>query len=234
MAALTAAPQIEDGTPAAPVPAASTSVAADTAMDGTSTSTPATTTAAAAEDATTNGAATDVEQEEKKPSGPPAVETLYVNNLNEKVSLKTMKETLKNLFKSYGVVLDVTMHRNLRMRGQAFVAMTNRAAAARAVEEVKGFPLYGKPINVSFARTPSDAVVKRKTPDLLDVHLEERKRRKSQFEGCCIYPDHALMLSNYRDGEGTQSITKKSSSREGCSEERCVSLSRVTILCSFY
>lgn len=119
------------------------------------------------------------EAAEEVPSGPPPVETLYINNLNEKVSLKIMKETLKNLFKSYGVVLDVVMHRNLRMRGQAFVAMTSRQAAARAVEEVQGFPLYGKPLNVSFARTPSDAVVKRKTPDLIEVHLEERKKRKS-------------------------------------------------------
>lgn len=114
------------------------------------------------------------------PEGPPAVETLYVNNLNEKISVKVMKETLKNLFRQYGIVLQVVAHRNLRMRGQAFVAMTDREAAARAVKETRGFPLYGKPMQISFARTPADAVVKRKTPDMLDVHLEERKRRKSR------------------------------------------------------
>lgn len=114
-----------------------------------------------------------------QPTGPPSVETLYINNLNEKVPLKVMKESLKNLFKSYGVVLEVVMHSNVRMRGQAFVAMASREAAGAAVKEVKGFPIYGKPMNVSFARTPSDAVVKRKTPDLIDVHLEERKKRKS-------------------------------------------------------
>ena len=110
----------------------------------------------------------------------PAVETLYINNLNEKISTKVLKETLKNLFRQYGVVLDVVAHRNLRMRGQAFIAMTDRDAAARAVKEVKGFPLYGKPVNAAFARTPADAVVKRKTPALLDVHLEARKSRKSK------------------------------------------------------
>jgi len=112
------------------------------------------------------------------PEGPPAVETLYVNNLNEKISPKVMKETLKNLFRQYGIVLEVVAHRSLRMRGQAFVAMTDREAAARAVKETRGFPLYGKPMQTSFARTPADAVVKRKTPDMLDVHLEERKTRK--------------------------------------------------------
>ena len=121
----------------------------------------------------TTAAATASEVPEVRP-----VETLYLNNLNEKITTKIMKQTLRNLFRQYGVVLDVVAHRNLRMRGQAFIAMTDRAAAARAVKEVRGFPLYGKPINVAFARTPSDAVVKRKTPDLIDVHLRERKDRK--------------------------------------------------------
>lgn len=32
------------------------------------------------------------------------------------------------------------------MRGQAFVTMTSKEIAAKAVKEVKGFPLYGKPM----------------------------------------------------------------------------------------
>ena len=138
--------------------------------------------------ATTTGeeAATDKKEQSQPPQQPPsgssAVETLYLNNLNEKISTKVLKETLRNLFRTYGTVLDVVAHRNVRMRGQAFVSMANRDAAARAVKEVKGFPLYGKPINVQFARTPSDAVVKRKTPDLLEVHVEERKVRKSGLD----------------------------------------------------
>ena len=134
------------------------------------------------ETAAAGEAATDKAEQSQppQPSGPSAVETLYLNNLNEKISTKVLKETLRNLFRTYGTVLDVVAHRNVRMRGQAFVSMANRDAAARAVKEVKGFPLYGKPINVQFARTPSDAVVKRKTPDLLEVHVEERKVRKSK------------------------------------------------------
>lgn len=181
MAALSAVPAVEEAAPSAPT--ASTSVVMDGQLPEESSSNTAPEAGTTEEVAVANGGVdgeAEAPEEEKGPAGPPAVETLYINNLNEKVSLKIMKETLKNLFKSYGVVLDVVMHRNLRMRGQAFIAMANRQAAARAVEEVRGFPLYGKPLNVSFARTPSDAVVKRKTPDLLDVHLEERKKRKSR------------------------------------------------------
>lgn len=57
-----------------------------------------------------------------------------------------MKQTLRNLFKQYGKVLGVVAHKSIRMRGQAFVTLDDRELAAKAVKEVKGFPLYGKPM----------------------------------------------------------------------------------------
>jgi hypothetical protein len=141
------------------------------------------------------GALAGAAEGDEEPAGPTPVETLYVNNLNEKIQPKVMKVTLKNLFRQYGVVLDVVAHKNIRMRGQAFVAMTDRTAAERAVKEIRGFPLYGKPVMVQFARTPSDAVVKRKTPALLDVHLEERKARKSRLALRTRFYSHWLISS---------------------------------------
>lgn len=55
-----------------------------------------------------------------------------------------MKATLANLFRHYGKVIDVVAHRNLRMRGQAFVSFPDAEIAKKAMREVKGFPLYGK------------------------------------------------------------------------------------------
>lgn len=43
-------------------------------------------------------------------------------------------------------MLDIVAHKNVRMRGQAFLSFGDKKAAAKAVEEVKGFPLYGKPM----------------------------------------------------------------------------------------
>jgi U2 small nuclear ribonucleoprotein B'' len=57
-----------------------------------------------------------------------------------------MKQTLRALFKNYGEVLDVVAHGNLRMRGQAFVSFPDVEIAKKAQREVKGFPLYGKPM----------------------------------------------------------------------------------------
>lgn len=57
-----------------------------------------------------------------------------------------MKQTLRGLFKSYGEVLDVVAHSNLRMRGQAFVSFADPDVAAKALREVQRFPLYSKPM----------------------------------------------------------------------------------------
>ena len=98
-----------------------------------------------------------------------ANETIYVKNLNERVkldgewrrvegedaachslthlaALPVLKKSLESLFSTYGTVLSVTAHSNVRMRGQAFVAFDSKEPAAKAVSEVVGFPLYGKPM----------------------------------------------------------------------------------------
>lgn len=104
------------------------------------------------------------------PSAPPeppevvATETLYIQNLNERIKvdgnsvslheikcllilpLQVMKQTLRALFKNYGEVLDVVAHSNLRMRGQAFVSFASADTAKKAQKEVNRFPLYTKPM----------------------------------------------------------------------------------------
>lgn len=69
-----------------------------------------------------------------------------------------MKQTLKALFSNYGEVLDVVAHRNLRMRGQAFVSFPDAEIARKAQREVNRFPLYSKPM---VSRAPFDCVARR-------------------------------------------------------------------------
>lgn len=126
----TLAPQTEQTAPASTGPeAASTSTANE---NGTTS-----TTDADMADATPKA-------EEPLPEG--ASEVVYVHNLNEKIKLPIMKQSLKVLFREYGRVLAVTAHSNVRMRGQAFVTLDSKRAAANAVREVEKFPLYGKPM----------------------------------------------------------------------------------------
>jgi len=109
-----------------------------------------------------------------------ASETLYIQNLNEKVKIEVLKASLRGLFKSYGEVLDVVAHNNLRMRGQAFVSFASPEIAQKAMKEVRGFPLYSKPMQISFARTRSDAVVKRLDSANLEQHTATRTEHKKR------------------------------------------------------
>ena len=113
------------------------------------------------------------DKEEEDPNKIPddACETLYLQNLNEKVRLpgecgllmgsgqasmttntrtrtmlmlSVLKETLATLFKPYRPLLPVVAHRNQRMRGQAFVTFQEMENANKARKEVAEFPLYGK------------------------------------------------------------------------------------------
>ncbi|KAG5638501.1 hypothetical protein H0H81_012306 [Sphagnurus paluster] len=107
-----------------------------------------------------------------------ACETLYIQNLNEKIKTDVLKTSLRGLFKSYGEVLDVVAHSNLRMRGQAFVSFASTESARRALKDVQRFPLYSKPMQISFARTRSDAVVKKVDAGSFDAHKARRDEHK--------------------------------------------------------
>lgn len=122
----------------------------------------------------------EAEEEEEDPDRIPdnACETLYIQNLNEKVRIPgesstscrcplcftpscllgvemsmrraanslVITETLASLFKPYRPILPITAHRNVRMRGQAFISFGDKEEANRARREVNEFPLYGKPM----------------------------------------------------------------------------------------
>ena len=87
--------------------------------------------------------------------------TLYINNLNEKVPLNEMKQTLYLLFSKYGPVLDIIMKKNIMMRGQCFIVFDNLEDAEAAKRAYQGFMLYRKPMNVHYAKAKSDIISKR-------------------------------------------------------------------------
>ncbi|QKX58537.1 uncharacterized protein TRUGW13939_05661 [Talaromyces rugulosus] len=119
-------------------------------------------------------------------SGIPANSTVYVRNLEERVKIDELKDALSEIFSEYGEVLEIVAKRNLRAKGQAFIVFDNVESAQRAIEEVNGFDLLGKPMVVDFAKTRSDAtVLKENGPDELEVHKRRRlaeKERKQAHE----------------------------------------------------
>lgn len=93
-------------------------------------------------------------------------ESLYAQNLNEKIPPDEMKILLYQLFAQYGRVLDIVMQRQYRMRGQAFVVYDSKADAAIALRVLQHFFFYGKTLKLTFALSKSDVVAKRE-----GVHL---------------------------------------------------------------
>lgn len=72
--------------------------------------------------------------------------TIYINNLNEKIKKDELKKSLYAIFSQFGQILDIVALKTLKMRGQAFVIFKEIASASNALRSMQGFPFYDKPM----------------------------------------------------------------------------------------
>ncbi|KAI1109184.1 RNA recognition domain-containing protein [Nemania sp. NC0429] len=105
----------------------------------------------------------------------PPIATVYVRNLEERVKPEVLKAGLAAVFSEYGNIIDVVARTNLKAKGQAFVVFDRPESALRAVDEVQGFELFGKPMQVALARTRSDATVA-SSGNKEEFELHQRRR----------------------------------------------------------
>ena len=81
---------------------------------------------------------------------------IYVSN----ISFKSSEDDLRELFEQHGEVSSVKIildRETQRSRGFGFVEMPDTASAKSAIEELNGYNLGGKDLNVSEARPKPDA-----------------------------------------------------------------------------
>lgn len=90
----------------------------------------------------------------------PPSQTVYVQNLNEKIKLEEMKKSLYLVFSQFGEILEVHANKRLATRGQAWVVFSGLQGATQAVRKMQGFDFYGKPMRVAYAKAKSDVVAK--------------------------------------------------------------------------
>ncbi|XP_068708820.1 U1 small nuclear ribonucleoprotein A-like [Montipora capricornis] len=90
----------------------------------------------------------------------PPNQTIYINNLNEKVKKEELKKSLYAIFSQFGPILDIVALKTLKMRGQAFVVFRDLTSATNALRSMQGFPFYDKPMRIQYAKSKSDAVSK--------------------------------------------------------------------------
>ncbi|KAF8861826.1 RNA-binding domain-containing protein [Acephala macrosclerotiorum] len=101
--------------------------------------------------------------------------SVYVKNLEESIKVDQLKEALTELFSEYGEIIDIVAKTNLKAKGQAFIVFDSFEGAQKAIEEVQGFELFDKPMQLAFAKTRSDATVKRSGDE---QEFENHKRRR--------------------------------------------------------
>lgn len=141
----------------------------------------------------TNNTLTNNEQPEQDAEEQvPPNQTIYINNLNEKIKKEELRKSLYAMFSQFGTVLDVVALKTLKMRGQAFVVFKDVLSATNAMRAMQLFPFYDKQMKIQFAKTRSDIIAKlngtfipkekRKVDESKKRKAEEKPKPKAQPE----------------------------------------------------
>ena len=123
-----------------------------------------------------------VEKIRNEPMGKPNA-SVYVQNLNERVKIADLKNSLFHLFSQHGEVHEVHAKRNIKQRGQAYVVAPDEQISEQMIKELRGTMFYGKPLRLSFAKKDSDFIAKLKGSFDSSVL---KKRKAAQAEGAKI------------------------------------------------
>lgn len=107
----------------------------------------------------------------------PPNQTIYINNLNEKIKLEELKQTLFAVFSQFGKILEVLAFKTLKHKGQAWVVFEDASSASSAIRQMQGFPFHDKPLRIQYAKTKSDIIAK---ADGTFVPRERRKRHEEK------------------------------------------------------
>ncbi|KAK9324110.1 hypothetical protein V1517DRAFT_318779 [Lipomyces orientalis] len=87
-------------------------------------------------------------------------QTLYVNNLNDKIRKQELRLCLYTFFSTYGRVIDVVAVKTKKMRGQAHIVFSDVPSATQALRSLQGVIFLGKELHIEFAKSKSNSVAK--------------------------------------------------------------------------
>lgn len=88
----------------------------------------------------------------------PPNQTLYVNNLNEKITIAELKCCLLELFSTHGEVIEIIASNAQRKKAQAFVVFRDISCATNALRSLQNFAFLDKPMRIQYSKTKSDVV----------------------------------------------------------------------------
>ncbi|GCC35763.1 hypothetical protein chiPu_0014251 [Chiloscyllium punctatum] len=131
--------------------------------------------------------------------------TIYINNINDKVKKEELKRALYALFSQFGQIVDIVALKTMKMRGQAFVIFKEITCATSALRQIQGFPFYGKPMRIQYAKTDSDIISKMRGTFADKEKKKEKKKAKNQEQAAANKkanqvpdnpPNYILFLTN--------------------------------------
>ena len=112
-------------------------------------------------------------------------QTLYVNNLCEKVGINELKRSLYTIFSSYGTILEIRANKSLKRKGQAWITYQNLDSAVSAKKMLDKYFLFDRQISVNFANQKSYVTYKasgvynpygRRAKTITDIEAERLTR----------------------------------------------------------
>ncbi|KAI8585878.1 hypothetical protein HDU88_001137 [Geranomyces variabilis] len=127
-------------------------------------------------------------------------QTLYIRNLPETKAQKSLHDALKAVFSQFGEILDIRMKTNIKLKGQAFVTFKEEESATKALKEIQGFPLSGRPMDVQYARSRSDKGAAVDGPEALEAYKKQRAEEKANQEKEPAQVDAAAVAAVYGPG----------------------------------
>uniref|UniRef100_A0A8I6GAM2 Small nuclear ribonucleoprotein polypeptide B2 n=1 Tax=Rattus norvegicus TaxID=10116 RepID=A0A8I6GAM2_RAT len=123
--------------------------------------------------------------------------TIYINNMNDKIKKEELKRSLYALFSQFGHVVDIVALKTMKMRGQAFVIFKELGSSTNALRQLQGFPFYGKPMRIQYAKTDSDIISKMRGTFADKEKKKEKKKAKTM--------EQAAAAANKKPGQVRQS-----------------------------
>lgn len=85
-------------------------------------------------------------------------QTLYIKNLDDKISSRELKIQLYCLFSLVAPVVNIEARKSIKTRGQAWVSFISEEAATIAMQRLQGFNFLGKEMHIEYSKSQSKAL----------------------------------------------------------------------------